>query len=62
MLPVHCIPQTQSLYNDRIQPALYVPQPESADHAEWTGESAPAKSCSQNYLTVQSLTGILTGT
>lgn len=40
MLPVHCVPQTESLYNHRIQPALYVPQPESADHAKWTGETA----------------------
>lgn len=42
MFPVHCIPQTKSLYNDRIQPALHVPQPESADHAQRTGENTLA--------------------
>lgn len=39
MLPVHCVPQTESLYSNRIQPALYVSQPESADHAQRTGET-----------------------
>lgn len=42
MLPVHRIPQTQNLYNDRIQPTLYVSQPESADHAKRTGEALMA--------------------
>lgn len=40
MLPVHCVPQTESLYSNRIQPTLHVPQPKSADYAKRTGESA----------------------
>lgn len=40
MLPVHCVPQTKSLYSNRIQQPLYVSKPESADHAKWTGETS----------------------
>lgn len=40
MLPVHCVSNAESLYDDRIQRTLHVPQPQSADHAQWTGEAA----------------------
>ena len=40
MLPVHCVPPTESLHSNRIQPTLHVSQPEPADHAQRTGEEA----------------------
>ena len=43
MLPVHCVPQTESLYSNRLQPTLHVPQPESADHAQRIGETTLAQ-------------------
>lgn len=50
MLPVHCVPQPESLYSNRIQPTLYVPQPESADHAQRTGETTQVQNIRSQSL------------
>lgn len=40
MLPVLCVPHSESLYSNRIQRPLHVSQPAPTDNAQRTGETA----------------------
>lgn len=59
MLPVHSVPQTEGFYSNRIQQPLYVSEPESADHAKWTGETF-SSSAEENSLLSPDATAFLT--